>query len=146
MKNLWPVSITIGLIVFMCGTMIMVYIATHQDFALVSADYYEQGLKYDQIKEKNENRIKNSADMTFDYDSLKQVLKVTLSEKKSTVSGKLLFYNPVVSTRDFTVEIKPDSGVQTIDLKNVPEGFWKIKADWVQNDVAYLQEYKLMKK
>lgn len=130
----------------MCGTMIMVYIATHQDFALVSADYYEQGLKYDQIKEKNENRIKNSADMTFDYDSLKQVLKITLSERKSTVSGKLLFYNPVASTRDFTVEIKPDSGVQTIDLKNVPEGFWKIKADWVQNDVAYLQEYKLMKK
>lgn len=146
MKNLWPTAIIGVLLLSAAGSLTVLYISSKQDNALVTKDYYEDALQYDKVKEKNQNRINNAADILFTYDSTSQVLKAEFSGKTGNTTGTLLFYNPVFSKEDFTVDIKTDSGIQYVDLKKIQSGLWKIKADWKQDSIAYLQEYKLMKK
>ncbi len=146
MKISWPVGITALILVFMAGTMTMVYIAVHQDFSLVSKDYYEESLQYDLVKEKQENRMRDKTDIQFIYSEESQTLNLFFSEQDSSVIGILHFYKASEINDDFSVPVNAVSGNQSVDVSQLVSGKWKVKADWKQNNVDYLQEFVLMKK
>lgn len=140
MKMTWPVGITLLLLLFMSGTMIMVYIAVNQDFSLVSKSYYEDSLEYDVLKTKQENRMRDQAEIAYLVSVDQKSLTVTFNNQLNAASGTISFYNPAEPKEDFSVEIKPNNGVQIIDLSDKPRGLWKMKVDWKQNETSYFQE------
>lgn len=145
-RNLWPVGIVVMLLIFMAGTLAMVNIAAHQDNSLVSTTYYEESLKYDEIKNKIEHRLTDKTDIQYLYDSRSETLKLTFSDSVSTCKGELHFYNPRNSKSDFNVEVKSENGIQKLSLKDVENGLWRVKADWTQNEISYYQEFDFLKK
>lgn len=118
----------------------MVYIAVNQDFSLVSKSYYEDSLEYDALKIKQENRMRDQADIAYLISVDQKSMTVTFNQQLQEASGIISFYNPAEPKQDFSVEIKPDNGVQVIDLSEKICGLWKMKIDWKQNETAYFQE------
>lgn len=145
MKLSWPFGITMIMLLFMGGTLYMVFTAVQQDYSLVSEQYYEESLDYDLVKNRIDNRLRDETDVEFIYDSTRYEISLLFSESNHPIVGVLKFYNPLYAKKDFQIELK-NEGKQVIDLTQLDHGKWKLTATWTQNKTEYQQDFILQKK
>ena len=131
-RSLWPVAI-VGY--FIAGiTFLVCYIvwAAHQREDLVSENYYETEIRYQQ----QIDRMKQS--QPFDslpivtYDDTRHSIVISLPEKESVgVTGQVHLYRPSDARLDRNVPLAPDQqGVQQLDAKPLAGGLWKVRVQW----------------
>ena len=66
MRISWGYIITAGYLVFVTGIVFLVYKASSQKFDLVTKDYYEQELKYQDVSDESANTAKLSAPLVVE--------------------------------------------------------------------------------
>lgn len=139
----WGKGIIIVFILFVIGIGVMVYKSMSKNVDLVTTNYYEKELKFqEQI-----NKVNNS-------NSLKEPLKVEITEggiyllfpvNTADVTGEIAFYRPSDARGDFKIPVKPESGgkqfVSTVSLK---KGMWKVQVNWNSAGKDYFNEEKVM--
>jgi len=140
----WGTGIVIAFFVMIGGMITLVSIAVRQNYDLVESDYYEKSVDY----QKHIDQVKNTEALAekVKFDQANDSLKLTfpqLSDVQS-YSGEIHFYSPVEANRDETVKVKPDSKFnQSISLKNLKNGRYLVKVDWLANKKAYYQEQEI---
>jgi hypothetical protein len=114
--------------------------AMRQNIDLVSKDYYQQEIQYqDQI-----GRIKNAAaieHLDFDYSAQQKKVKITFPASHFT-AAKLVFYRPSDAQKDIQINLKADGKTPTFEVpvSKLSTGFWKAKILWTDGKKEYYQE------
>jgi hypothetical protein len=131
MKISWGIKIIISFVVFILGIGTMVAISMSKNIDLVSENYYERELRY-QEKIDMINRT-NSLDEKPVIENKAGTIKLKFPGFfiKENISGKVYFYRAMDKKKDFNVDIKINSeGIQEIPVFNLDKGSWKAEVIW----------------
>jgi hypothetical protein len=123
-----------------------VYRSVKEGFDLVSPDYYNKEIKYQQQIDKMQNTLslKDKPVPVYNKENQKIEIKFPIDSGNSKISGDIVFFKPDNAALDFKVEINPgENNVQEINAATIRKGFWKVKTSWYVNTTSYYQEDNL---
>lgn len=143
----WGNKITVVLILFVTGMGYMVYVCMKQtDIQLVTKDYYEQEVNYQQVidKKNNYSGLTQKPQLVEDLHSGNYLLDFSRLENHGLVKGSLVFFRPSQSHSDTKIDIQLDKdGKQWIDKSQFMAGKWIVKLDWKDESSEYFNEQVL---
>jgi nitrogen fixation protein FixH len=144
-RNLWPMGIVTAFFLLFCGiAAVLVIAATHRD-ALVSDNYYENELKFQNQIDAASRAQKAGAKIRYDFAAGKIILTLPVEQAGQNVGGKIMFYraNAPELDRERLLKIKPD-GTQTLDISGLVAGPWRIRVYWNAGGQDYFLEMKII--
>jgi len=140
-KFSWGTGIVIGIIVFVVISVSMTVIFMTQDVSLVSDNYYEKSLVYqDEIdKQSRTKSLDEQVKINFDGEVITVLFASDYSAKKLT--GEIYFYRPSNPKLDFKLPLHPgEDGNQVIPTQRLEKGFWRLKLSWMMDGNLYYNE------
>jgi nitrogen fixation protein FixH len=144
-RNFWPVGIMVFFTAFFAGIAVVLVIAsTHQD-ALVSENYYEQELKFQDQIDAAARTEKTGAKIQYDSAAGKLLIVLPGEQANQIISGKISIYRASAPKldREFPLELHID-GTQAIDVSQFTAGPWQIRVRWKAGDQDYFLERKFI--
>jgi len=137
-KSSWRLFVILPIVVFALIMTLMVVISMTRKVDLVTDNYYEQELKYQQQIDLK----KNSVDLNNLIKTQAEGNSVILySDDPGTLSGKsgeIIFYRPSDAAMDFKVVFKADpNGKQIITHPALQKGLWKIRLNLSEDGINY---------
>lgn len=139
----WGKGIFIFYSLFVIAILWVVAFSFSVDVNLVSDDYYQQEIAYeDQIV-----RIKNTYKLVEKPIMILKNGYVELSfPKELRPQGTILFFRPSNASLDRRIAIALGAnGTQQIDFSIQKAGLWKAKLTWSQGEKEYYQEFVIIK-
>jgi nitrogen fixation protein FixH len=139
-RNLWPIGIITTFALFISGTITLVVVASSQKVDLVSSDYYEQEIKYQQQLDRADRARALDTSVAITYDRAAQSIRVALPANPAPgpVSGRICLYRPSDETLDREVALALDpAGIQQVDASKLPAGLWKVRVFWTADGKDY---------
>jgi hypothetical protein len=145
LKFNWGFGLAVTYIIFMIGTLTMVYIFMNQDVSLETDNYYAKGLQYQEQIDK----INRAKDLPEQLDISVVPSNIVLAFPKifnaGDYSGNIFLYRPDSKQKDFSVAVSPDtSNAQSISTSSLEKGLWKVKVDWAAKGTSYYSEKLVM--
>lgn len=140
-KISWGTGIVIGIIAFVVISVSMTVIFMTQDVSLVSDNYYEKSLSYqDEIdKQSRTNSLDEQVKINYNGEIINILFPVEYLNKN--ISGEIYFYRPSDSKLDFKMSLDlNEEGNQMILVKDFEKGFWRVKLNWTMNGNGYYNE------
>jgi nitrogen fixation protein FixH len=138
-RNLWPCAITLYFIVFITGVVTWIVFATRHQDQLVSPDYYEHEMRFQEQIDRAKRGASNHEN-TLSFDANEQSLVVHLSGS-SKIAGSIHLYRPSDSRLDRRAELDlNNAGTQTLDLSKLKSGLWRASVTWTAADRDYYLE------
>ncbi|UCS93013.1 FixH family protein [Echinicola marina] len=137
----WGNSIVLVFVVFAAIVFTMVGICIKQDdIHLVTENYYEAEIKYQEQIEKVSNAALLS-EKVMDYDPSEKELNIHLDDG---VKGTVWLFRPSDARLDqeFNFEID-QSEEKKISLNKLEQGYWKVKIAWTNAGKEYFEELKI---
>jgi len=131
---------------FMLGVALMVYISVTRQIDLVTPNYYEKEIKYQQQIDKINNTVKLEHKLITEMIPGNFVIIFpddTIEERPLT--GEITFYRPSDAKKDFKIPLAPGIDLkQFINTDKLEKGLWKVSIDWNKNGVDYFSEEKIV--
>lgn len=137
----WGKGILVTNILFVAFIMTLVVISVKQDdIHLVTENYYEKEIKYQEQIE----REKSAAQLSREVLLFDDASKVILLDLPIGAKGELQLFRPSDARLDqlLPLEIK-DAGKTSISLNQLKPGYWRVKLTWVEDGVEYYEESKI---
>lgn len=139
----WGKGIILVFTVFMIGIGVMVYKSMTKNIDLVSNNYYEKELKYqDQI-----NKINNTKSLAqgVKIETNSGAVIITYPGNSGKVTGEVSFYKPSDAKNDFKINVASGSDLkQIISTEKLTKGLWKVQVNWAMDGKEYFNEEKVM--
>ncbi len=133
----WGNKLIIVFIVFAALMATLVYKATQTKFELVSKNYYQDELRY-------QDKIDGAANAALEAPISIQVNDEIISiefpdaQKNANITGEAWFYCSVDATKDKRFVLSVDStGIQRIERKGLQKGDYQIKISYEINQKKY---------
>ena len=119
----------------------LVSLTMSQKVDLVSKDYYDQEIKYqNRIDRINQTHSLKSA-LVWEVKQGKLALQFPRELKGQKIKGKAFFFRPSDASLDKTMEVATDTSCQIdISTQNLKPGMYKLQMEWEANEVAYYNE------
>ncbi|GAB1442086.1 hypothetical protein MASR2M39_09210 [Ignavibacteriales bacterium] len=140
MKKLnWGHGIAIFLVVFLLLNIAVVLYTFSQDVELVTDNYYERELKYEDqiIRERRGMDLPDSLKINLNNSTL--IISYPSSLLKNTLNGNIHLYRPDQKKFDYNIKIDYDSeGQQKINMEGKAPGKWKISILLSDGSLDYL--------
>lgn len=137
----WGIKITVlytGFVILIAG---MVIISSTNTSELVSKDYYEQELNYQQRIDALSNEKKLKASIGYQLMDTVIILRLPDVDIAGDFKGEVLFFRPSDSSKDLKLELAFDkSGGQMIPKKILQKGVYKMCLSWRNNAISYYKE------
>jgi nitrogen fixation protein FixH len=142
--NPWPYGIILFFVLLICAIAGVVVIAATHSESLVSENYYEQELKYQDQIDSAVRAQKCGATVRLDANGGKLLLAVPAAEAGQKFSGKIEFYRPSSPALDRTVPFAPAAdGSQAVDVSKLAAGLWEVRVKWNSGGQSYFLEQKI---
>ena len=143
MKWNWGYTLTVVFIAFAAHISYLVYRCTQEKFDLVSADYYNQELRYqDKIDGAQNAKKLDTIKLTQTPAELSIQLPQQLDGK--TVTGEVWLYCPANAALDCKQPLQVNKeGCMLIDKKRLAPVIYTAKISWQEGDIKYYNEQKL---
>jgi hypothetical protein len=137
----WGTKITVLYSSFVLMIGVMVYVCVNQQVDLVSDDYYERELAFqDKINEMN-NANALSEKITHLISASEIQLQFPGLFKGQKVQGEIYFFRPSDKLKDFKSTINLNDNVQQIiALNSLSKGMYKMQINWTANEKKYFSE------
>jgi nitrogen fixation protein FixH len=145
--NLWPYGIITAFLIFIAGTIGLIVLACTHRTDLVSADYYEQEIKFQSRLDQLRRTRELNANGLVAYDAAKQQIAIALptEQGRDAVSGRVQLYRPSAAGLDRQIALAPDaSGIQIVEAKDLRPGLWKVRVSWRVGDNDYFMDQKIV--
>jgi len=143
MKLSWGYKIMFVYIAFVAGMGFLVLKASSQKFDLVTNDYYDQELKYQQVIDQAANSSRLSAPLTIERNEgeLRIRFPEEMKNKKKLVDFYL--YYAADAKKDFrkSFELNENELVQALPVGM--KGMYELKLSWQAEGVNYIFKKKL---
>jgi len=145
MKFNWGTGIMFICIGFVLLCITAAVIFMNQDVELVSNNYYDKEIRYqDKI-----NILRHTRDLHADVNIESSFNIITLhfpgAIKSISRTGDIIFFRPSGEKNDFKIKVSPDSdGTQIISSEKLKKGLWKIAVDWKSDDNQFYTEKSIL--
>lgn len=139
MKINWAYAI-IGLFVgFVALIMFLVTNAFKHEVNLVSEDYYEKEIKYQQQIEKLQNTVDLNDKISFTQSNDHLILSFDCPVNSQ--EGEITFFRPSDAKKDLKEKLSLNKeSEQYFDRKKFQTGYYKMQIDWTSNGKEYYVE------
>lgn len=139
----WGKGIIAVFVVFVIGIGILVYKSMTKNIDLVTSNYYEKELKYQEQIDKINNTNSLAEKVKFEYNGT--VLVITYPQTKDKLTGEISFYKPSDAKEDFKLNVEPAAdNKQVLSTEKLPKGLWKVQVNWAMSGKDYFSEEKIM--
>ena len=145
-RTLWPYAIIATFVLFAAYIGYMVQQAMHSSVDLVSADYYQQELAYQQRMETVARTAALPVAVAITHEAAVSQLHLQLppSFAGKRIEGQLHFFRPSDLTLDFTLPLQPSADLaQRISTQKMARGLWRVRLDFTADGQAYFLEKDL---
>jgi hypothetical protein len=143
MKISWGKGLTAAIIFFMLVTILLVAISMNTKFDLVTDNYYEKDLKYQQVIDKIESS--NALESKVELVNHPGAIEIIFPPLEKNITGEVLFYRPSDASKDLTLPISSIPGNRMmISSAHLQKGFWKVKINWATAEGEYYFEESLI--
>ena len=143
MKISWGYKIMFVYIAFVAGIGFLIFKASNQEFDVVTKDYYEQELKYQQVIDQSANASRLS--MPLNIEKKEAELKISfpdeMKNKKKLVDFYL--YYAADAKRDFRRSFELNENELAQALPVGMKGMYELKLTWETEGVKYYHEQKI---
>ncbi|TCK68871.1 FixH protein [Winogradskyella wandonensis] len=146
MKINWGTAIVIafiGFIAFIMYFVISMSTDSKYNHDLVTDDYYQQELKYQNDINKVENAKKLSENITWKKTEDGILLAFPKDLDITSIKGKVFLYRPSNKQLDFEIPISLSNHNLLIPDNRLLDGRWNIKIDWTYKDEAFMYKDQL---
>ncbi|MEO6406061.1 MAG: FixH family protein [Ferruginibacter sp.] len=139
----WGKKIVFVYVLFVAGIIFMVFKASTQNIDLVSTDYYEQELKYQQrINESNAaSNLSQPVKCEVKGNELKIVFPAEMQNQQ--IDATIWLYYPADKTKDMHKEVSTSEGKLLIPITNKNKGLYEMKLSWISKGKKYYSQQKL---
>jgi len=123
---------------------VLVYLSIKQDIPMVSKDYYEQELVYQDKLDAIDNT--NAYDGAFSLSKTDEEVTVQVPKALSSImtKGTIVFYCPSTDKMDRTETLQQNaSGTYTFPISQLPGKAYIAKISLQSNGIEYYKELKL---
>ncbi|MEX0813496.1 MAG: FixH family protein [Chitinophagales bacterium] len=142
----WGYKAAVFYLSFVVFMLVLVAKAVNQDFDLVTENYYDKDLSYQQQIDRSQNSKNLQQPLKIIFDRDKAQLTFTFPEDMDDVNGEIHLYKPDKAAYDLKIPIeKNEAGVQFIDFSKQAEGLWRAKVHWSANGIDYYDENVFVK-
>jgi nitrogen fixation protein FixH len=145
--NPWPYGIIAVFVIFIASfAAVVAYISQH-NMDLVSADYYEQEIRYQgRLDELNRTAgLRAATRLTFDPATRLLSISLPPAHAASRPHGILHLYRPSAAGLDRQLKLSTDAtGVQHFNASDLQPGHWKARLHWTSNGQDYFAEESLL--
>lgn len=140
MKFHWGIKISLLYGLFVLGILSMAAFYMRQEPELVSKEYYNEEIRY-------QNKIEKLRRTSL----LSEKVRLKVSDKKlnirfpkvgpGDIAGDAFFYRPSDKKSDFRLPVKLDSAyTQAVSFEGRRKGLWKVELNWKAGGKEYLNE------
>ena len=142
--NPWPYSIILFFVLLFCGLATVVVIAATHRESMVSENYYEQELKFQDQIDSAARAQKSGASIQLDAVVGKLLVAVPAEQLAQKFSGTIEFYRPSSPKLDREFPFAPRAdGRQTLDVSKLAAGLWRVRVRWNAGDQEFFLEQKI---
>jgi nitrogen fixation protein FixH len=144
-KSHWGIGLVAVYGAFVCGILVMVYIASSQRVDLVSEIYYDQGLHYQERITSIENTKALKEKLTITVQPTGIHLQFPHVFLPVDIGGRITLYRPDNKQSDTSLDIVADTACsQQIAAALLRPGLWRVKVDWRARGVGYYAEQAVL--
>jgi len=140
----WGYKILTVYIVFVIGMIFMVFKSSVQNQDLVTTDYYEKELKYQQIIDETNRANALSADIKYELNGNEIILSFPAEMKDKNINAHVLLYCIADKTKDTEQDLSTGNAQLHIPVPAKNKGSHQLKINWVADRTSYYNELKLM--
>ncbi len=142
-RTRWPYAIVAVFLLFAGYIGFMVQQALRTTVDLVSPDYYQQEMAYQQRMETVARTAALPAPVQLTYDAAARVLWFRLPPALAgqAVRGKLHFFRPSNQKLDFSLPLQ--AGSQQFSTARMQPGYWRARLDFTAGGQPYFIEKEL---
>jgi len=146
-RTFWPYAIIATFVLFASYIGYMVQRALRTNVDLVSADYYQQELRYQQRLESVARTQALPAPVQVRYEAAARRLTLALPPALASqaVRGEVHFFRPSDQTLDFTLPFAPsgEPRQQQVNTSRLQAGYWRLRLDFTAGGHPYFLEKEL---
>jgi nitrogen fixation protein FixH len=144
MKINFGISIAIAYLVFVGGMVTFAVVASNQKNDLVTENYYNEAVAYQDRIEAVKNAKATGTDLQVSFHIPDHSIRVRQSENSKSISGEIYFYRPDNAGSDFHVPFTINTREEILKLNHkMTLGFWKAKAQWMEDSLLCISENKI---
>lgn len=141
----WGIGIAVVYMGFVLIRVVTIIIAEHNDVDLVTPNYYEKEINYEERITEIRNTKSLQEQVAVKTDNRMVTIQFPGSFNREKLRGDIVLFRPSDKRMDKILPIKPDSGtVQRIDLSALHPGYWKIQLSWEYEKKRYYEEIPLV--
>lgn len=145
LKFNWGTGIFISIVLFMIISIVLAVIFMNQRVDLVTNNYYEKTLTYQNQIDTYKRTAELKDKVSFNYANDELNLSFPGSFLSQVRNGKLYFYRPSDSRKDFTLPIQLNNeGSQIVNTAKIDKGYWKVEILWTMNNEDYRMEKSIL--
>jgi hypothetical protein len=145
--SLWPISIISFFIVAIIGCFSLVVFCSRHPADLISANYYEDEVKYQGQIDRLQHTQEHAASASVQYDNQTRSITVSVPVEVASASpsGQIQLYRPSALNLDRTIKLELSAhGSQTIDAAKLLPGLWKVRVSWTVADRQFFMDQKVV--
>ncbi|MBC5773522.1 FixH family protein [Pontibacter sp. KCTC 32443] len=140
--TLWPYMIVGAMVCFMGYIAMFVYKAMNQDVDLVSKNYYEQEIQYqDQIEKVKRTQALGDVMLSYNAEAKSILLQLPATYKDKSLTGTITLFRPSNDEMDeqLPLQLGRDQS-QLLETGNLESGLWKVRVDFSDGEETYYTE------
>lgn len=142
----WGIKLTLVIVVFIALMAIMVVYSFRQDLNMVTDNYYEKDLQYQEQIEKIKNTQSLIEKPKVLYRSTDKLISITFPERiyDQDIEGEIQLFRPSDHNMDKSYKISLDEyGHQAIHVAALSRGEWYVKLMWTDLHDEFYDEVKI---
>jgi len=132
-RNYWPLGVVGAVALFLAGTALLVFLSARSPADLVSPDYYERELRYQEDLDRRARTLALADRVQLTYDAARHQLTLALPADHAArrAVGQIHLYRPSAAGQDRRIPLALDAhGRQTLDTAAWPAGLWRVRVTW----------------
>ena len=145
-KTFWPYAIVLTFVLFVGYIGQFVYRAMQSSVDLVSTDYYQKELAYQQHINSLSRTALLAEEVQMNYLKEAYLLQVELPQsfQGKPIEGSVQFFRASNGALDFTVPFQPKTDLtQQFSIARLQTGFWKVRLNFNDGKDAYFKELEV---
>jgi nitrogen fixation protein FixH len=143
MKISWGYKILFVYLAFVIGILFMVYKASREKFDLVTPDYYDAELKFQNVIDDKQRTAELSAPPKITHSVNAVSIQLPDEFLNKDVKGELFLYRPSDASKDVKRSFNTNKSFVEIPLDKELSGAYEIKLSWKASGKTFYNEQRI---
>jgi nitrogen fixation protein FixH len=143
MKISWGHKILIVYLGFVVGILVLAFLASQQKFDLVTTNYYDAELKFQNVIDQKQRVTELSAAPKISHSVTSVSIQLPEEFLNKDVKGELYLYRPSDASKDLKINFTTAKNFVEVALNKNLSGAYIVKLSWQADGKTYYNEQKI---